>query len=136
MDKKTYIEHYSEDSYKEYLKKCREGKKRKKKGFPSYKPVNNVTVKVSTIADMDMLIPDRLEEQQKIASKLQKHLTSWWKKQTDKSFILIVDYGNLDKYKNTFSYKIELTQLDLKEETIALFKEGVTKEVEEYLKNL
>ena len=136
MDKKTYIQHYGEQSYDEFLKKCRAGKKRKKNGFPSYKPVNNVTVKVKAKGSTDMIVADRLEEQQKIASRLQKYLTGWWKKQTDKSFILIVDYGNLDKYKNTFSYKIELTQLDLKEETIALFKEGVTKEVEEYLKNL
>ena len=134
MDKKTYIQHYGEQSYDEFLKKCRAGKKRKKNGFPSYKPVNNVTVKVKTKGNMDILLIDRLEEQQKIASRLQKYLTCWWKKQTDRKFILIVDYGNIDKSNNILSYKIELTQLDLKEEEIRVFQEGVVKETEEYLK--
>ena len=138
MDKETYITRYGEGAYKEHRRKMRVNKQRKKLGLPSLKksePVNNVTVKVKAKGSTDMIIVDRLEEQQKIASRLQKYLTGWWKKQTDESFILIVDYGNLDKSKNIFSYKIELTQLDLKEETIALFKEGVTKEVEEYLQN-
>lgn len=97
------------------------------------KPINNITVKVSVTADTQTDIMDRLEEQERIVKKMQRHLISWWKSQTDKRFILVCDYGNLDKYKNTFSYKVDLTQLNLDENTITAFKEGVTKQVEDFL---
>lgn len=97
------------------------------------KPINDITVKVSVTADTQTDIMDRLEEQEKIVQKMQRHLISWWKSQTDKRFILVCDYGNLDKYKNTFSYKVDLTQLNLDENTITAFKEGVSKEIESFL---
>ena len=139
MDKAHYIARYGEEAYKEHRRKMRVNKRRKKMGLPSLKksePVNNITVKVCSEIDADMNIVDRLEEQERIAAKLQRRLISWWKSQTPNRFILVCDYTNANLSKNTICYKIELTQLDLKEETIALFKEGVTKEVEEYLKNL
>lgn len=139
MDKKTYIARYGEVAYNEHRRKMRVNKRRKKMGLPSLKksePVNNITVKVCSEIDADMNIVDRLEEQERIAAKLQRRLIGWWKSQTTNRFILVCDYSNANLSKNTICYKIELTQLDLKEETIALFKEGVTKEVEEYLKNL
>lgn len=97
------------------------------------KPINNITVKVSVTADTETDIMERLEEQERIVGKLQRHLISWWKSQTDKRFILVCDYGNLDKYKNTFSYKVDLTQLNLSQEDIDRFTEGVKTKVREFL---
>lgn len=99
------------------------------------KPINNITVKVSVTADTGTDIMERLEEQEKIVQKMQRHLISWWKSQTDKRFILVCDYGNLDKYKNTFSYKIDLTQLNLSQEEIDRFTEGVKTKVKVFLDN-
>ena len=97
------------------------------------KPIDNITVKVPVSADTSIFILDRLGEQNRIISKLQRRLNGWWSKETDKRFILVTDYGNLNKGKNTFSYKIELTQLNLDEETIAKFTEGVKTKVREFL---
>lgn len=98
-------------------------------------PINNILVKVPVSADTKVAIMDRLGEQEKIVGRLQKHLISWWKKQTDKRFIIVVDYGNLGQYKNIFNYKIDLTQLNLDEDTIAKFTEGVEVKVKEFLDN-
>lgn len=100
------------------------------------KPINDVTIKVSTKADLDIDLQERLDEQEKIAAKLQRRLTGWWSSQTDKRFILICDYGNLDKGKNTLSYKIELTQLNLSKEEIDKFKEGAEQVTIDFLNNL
>lgn len=97
------------------------------------KPINNITVKISVTADMGTDRGDRLEEQDKIVQKMQRHLISWWKSQTDKSFILVCDYGNLVRNKNTFSYKINLTQLNLKQEEIDRFTQGVKTKVKIFL---
>lgn len=97
------------------------------------KIINNITVKVSAKADMDVELHDRLEEQERFAKGLQKHLNKWWKTQTDKKFILIVDYGNLAKCTTNFSYKVELTQLKMDDETIERFKTGVEKIIKEWV---
>ena len=97
------------------------------------KPINNITVKVSVTADTETDIMERLEEQEKIVQKMQRHLIGWWKTHTDKRFILVCDYGNMNMSNNTFKYKIDLTQLNLDEATISQFKEGVTKEVKDFL---
>ena len=139
MDKKTYIARYGEVAYNEHRRKMRVNKRRKKMGLPSLKksePVNNITVKVCSEIDADMNIVDRLEEQERIAAKLQRRLIGWWKSQTPNRFILVCDYSNANLSKNTICYKVELTQLNLNQEEIDRFTEGVTKEVEEYLKNL
>ena len=139
MDKAHYIARYGEEAYKEHRRKMRVNKRRKKMGLPSLKksePVNNITVKVCSEIDADMNIVDRLEEQERIAAKLQRRLIGWWKSQTPNRFILVCDYSNANLSKNTICYKVELTQLNLNQEEIDRFTEGVTKEVEEYLKNL
>ena len=100
------------------------------------KEINNITVKVKTQADLDMELQDRLDMQDKIVAKLQRMLTNWWSHQTKKQFILIVDYGNLDKGKSTMNYKIELTQLCLDKETIDRFTDGVKEKVQDFLNNL
>lgn len=136
MDKKTYIARYGEVAYNEHRRKMRVNKRRKKMGLPSLKksePVNNITVKVCSEIDADMNIVDRLEEQERIAAKLQRRLIGWWKSQTPNRFILVCDYSNANLSKNTICYKVELTQLNLDESTISTFKEGVKKQVEEYL---
>ena len=133
MDKAHYIARYGEEGYKEYLKKCGKTKKRQREGYPSFKPVNDVTVKVSVQADLDMDQYERLEQQEKIGGKLQRRLIGWWKSKTTKPFILVVDCGNLDKGTSHFSYKINLTQLDLKEEEIKAFQDGVVKEANDFL---
>ena len=138
MNKKEFISRYGEEAYKEHRRKMRVNKRRKKMGLPSLKksePVNNITVKVCSEIDADMNIVDRLEEQERIAAKLQRRLISWWKSQTDKPnrFILVCDYSNANLSKNTICYKIELTQLNLDEETIAKFTEGVKTKVREFL---
>ena len=97
------------------------------------KPINNIMAKVPVSADTKVDIMDRLGEQDKIVGKLQKHLISWWKTQTDKRFIIVVDYGNLGKYKNIFNYKIELTQLNLNQEEIDRFTQGVKTKVKIFL---
>lgn len=138
MRKDEFIARYGLEAYKEYLRKCRDRKRRAKRGLlPIVEPTNNVTVKVSVYANLEASLADRLEEQDNIAAKLQKRLKDWWKKQTTKSFILVVDYGNLDKLKNTYSYKIELTQLNLQENEISQFKVGaatITREILDTLK--
>ena len=139
MDKAHYIARYGEAAYEEHMRKMRVNKRRKKMGLPSLKksePVNNITVKVCSEIDADMNIVDRLEEQERIAAKLQRRLIGWWKSQTPNRFILVCDYSNANLSKNTICYKVELTQLNLNQEEIDRFTEGVTKEVEEYLKNL
>ena len=98
------------------------------------KQINNITFKVKVKAELTMALRDRLDYQDKIISKLQKELISWWSKQTDKRFILIVDYGNLVKGTDNFSYKIDLTQLNLDKETIDRFKKGAEEKVFSYLK--
>ena len=90
-------------------------------------------MKISVTADMEIDREDRLEEQERIVAKLQRHLISWWKSQTDKRFILVCDYGNLVKHKNTFSYKINLTQLNLNQEEIDRFTRGVKTKVKVFL---
>lgn len=99
------------------------------------KPINDITVKVPVSADTNIFILDRLGEQNRIISKLQRRLNGWWSKETDnkKRFILVTDYGNLDKGKNTFSYKIDLSQLNLSQEEIDRFTEGVKTKVREFL---
>lgn len=97
------------------------------------KPINNITVKVSVTADTETDIMERLEEQERIVGKLQRHLISWWKSQTDKRFILVCDYGNMNMVTHIISWKIDLSQLNLDENTITAFKEGVTKQVEDFL---
>ena len=140
MDKAHYITRYGEVAYEEHRRKMRVNKQRKKLGLPSLKkaePVNDITIKVSVYANLEEALADRLEEQDNIAAKLQKRLKDWWKQQTTKSFILVVDYGNLDKLKNTLSYKIELTQLNLQEDEISQFKVGaatITREILDTLK--
>ena len=94
--------------------------------------INDITVKVSTNANLDMDLQDRLYLQEKVAAKLQKRLKSWWSKQTNKRFILVVDYGNLDKGKNTLSYKIQLTQLNLQPEEIEAFKKGAVEVAKDF----
>jgi hypothetical protein len=100
------------------------------------KPINDITIKVSTKADLDIDLQERLEEQERITAKLQRRLNGWWSSQTEKRFILIADYGNLDKGKNTLSYKIELTQLNLYKEEIDKFKEGAEQVTKDFLNNL
>lgn len=139
MRKEEFIRRYGEEAYKEHLKMKSEDTKRRKLGLPHIKktkPINNITVKVTVEADLETNLIDRLEQQEAIASKLQKRLKDWWKKQTDKKFIIVVEYGNLDKLKSTLSYKIELTQLNLHEEEISMFKVGVGTITREIIDNL
>lgn len=96
-------------------------------------PIDNILVKVPVSADTNIFILDRLGEQNRIISKLQRRLNGWWSKETDKRFILVTDYGNLDKGKNTFSYKIDLTQLNLSQEEIDRFTEGAKTVVKKFL---
>ena len=134
MNKKEFISRYGEEAYKNYLMKCSASKKRKKSGLePIKKPINDITVKVCSEIDVDMNIMDRLEEQERIVKKMQRHLISWWKSQTPNRFILVCDYSNANLSTNTICYKIELTQLNLDEATISQFKEGVTKQVKDFL---
>ncbi|MBO7734375.1 MAG: hypothetical protein J6S67_17555 [Methanobrevibacter sp.] len=132
MNKEQYIARYGEEAYKLYL----QNRKRKRDGLPPIKknkPVNNITVKVCAEANMDMSLEDRLEEQNKIAAKLQRRLSGWWAHETDKRFILVTDYSNIKLSTRTICYKIDLTQLNLDEETIAKFTEGVKTKVKEFL---
>ena len=97
------------------------------------KPINNITVKVKANADLSIPIPDRIAEQEKVAWKLQRRLASYWKSKTTKPFILVVDSGNVVSGTTSFSYRINLTQLDLKEEEIKAFQDGVVKEANDFL---
>ena len=134
MNKKEFISRYGEDGYKKYLMKCSASKKRKRSGLePIKKPVNDITVKVCSEIDVDMNIMDRLEEQERIAAKLQRRLIGWWKSQTPNRFILVCDYSNANLSSNTICYKVDLTQLNLSQEEIDRFTEGVETKVREFL---
>ena len=134
MNKKEFISRYGEEGYKKYLMKCSASKKRKKSGLePIKKPINDITVKVCSEIDVDMNIMDRLEEQERIAAKLQRRLIGWWKSQTPNRFILVCDYSNANLSSNTICYKVDLTQLNLSQEEIDRFTEGVETKVREFL---
>lgn len=136
MNKKEFISRYGEEGYKKYLMKCSASKKRKKSGLePIKKPINDITVKVCSEIDVDMNIMDRLEEQERIAAKLQRRLIGWWKSQTPNRFILVCDYSNANLSSNTICYKVDLTQLNLSQEEIDRFTEGVKTKVREFLDN-
>lgn len=136
MNKKEFISRYGEEGYKKYLMKCSASKKRKKSGLePIKKPINDITVKVCSEIDVDMNIMDRLEEQERIVAKLQRHLISWWKSLTPNRFILVCDYSNANLSNNTICYRVDLTQLNLSQEEIDRFTEGVKTKVKEFLDN-
>lgn len=134
MNKKEFISRYGEEGYKKYLMKCSASKKRKKSGLePIKKPINDITVKVCSEIDVDMNVMDRLEEQERIAAKLQRRLIGWWSHETNKRFIIVCDYSNANLSNNTICYKVDLTQLNLSQEEIDRFTEGVKTKVREFL---
>ena len=95
------------------------------------KIINDMSFKVSlkerglaTRVDNSGEYHHALEEIDRIVARSQKILTSWWKKETDKPFILVCSQGNKAKARDNYSIKVDLSQLNLDEETMKRFKEG------------
>ena len=135
MTKSEIIEKYGLQYYKDFRAREKENKRQRALGLiKKQKPINNITVKVSAKAS-DGITRDRLEEEEKIVARLQRRLEGWWSKQSSKSFILIVKYGNLNKGTKTLNYKVELNQLNLQPDEIEKFKSGAAEVVRDFLSN-
>lgn len=104
---------------------------RPKKYNKQRQPIDNISFKISIDAekDMDMDIFERLEMHTNRVAQMQRDLNLWWKAQTSKPFILIVNLGSLNKQKKRIKYEIDLTQLNLSDEEIEMFKTGVEKKL-------
>lgn len=138
MTKSEIIEKYGLQYYKDFRAREKENKRKRALGLiKKQKPINNITVKVTAKAS-DGITRDRLEEEEKIVARLQRRLEGWWSKQTSKPsrpFILIVEYGNLNKGTKTLNYKVELNQLNLQPDEIEKFKAGAAEVVRDFLSN-
>ena len=133
MTKSEIIEKYGLQYYKDFRAREKEKKRQRALGLiKKQKPINDITVKVTAKAS-DGITRDRLEEEEKIVARLQRRLEGWWAKQTSKPFILIVEYGNLNKGTKTLNYKVELNQLNLQPDEIEKFKAGAAEVIVDYL---
>ena len=100
----------------------------KKKKKP---PIDNISVSVDLPVQIVLRSEDwreylaDLEVHKEIIAKLQKTLRTWWRKQTTEPFILVVVQNGKAKIQKKFRVRVELTQLNLKPETIEKFTEGV-----------
>ena len=123
---------------KEYYKNngqlYKENRLRRSMGLPPIKskPINECAFIVEAKA-LDIDIAERLEEQDKIASRLQRKITGWWEKNTDKQSIIIVTPKNICMKTKTIRYIVELYQLNLQAEDIEKFKDGAEKIVKDQL---
>ena len=136
MTKSEIIEKYGLQYYKDFRAREKEKKRQRALGLiKKQKPINNITVKVTAKAS-DGITRDRLEEEEKIVARLQRRLEGWWAKQTSKPFILLVEYGNLNKGKKTLNYKVELNQLNLQPDEIEKFKSGASEIVNSFISSI
>lgn len=140
MTKSEYIARYGEEKYREYLRYC--SVKRREAYIPKtakrkskYERVDNIQVKVYAVVDTEKGIIERNKDEVKLASLIQKRLRSWWHKQTDKQFILIVEAGSVVNHSAEYPFRVELTQLNLHEEEIKQFKLGAVEVVKDILRN-
>lgn len=136
MTKSEIIEKYGLQYYKDFRAREKEKKRQRALGLiKKQKPINDITVKVTAKAS-DGITRDRLEEEEKIVARLQRRLEGWWAKQTSKPFILLVEYGNLNKGKKTLNYKVELNQLNLQPDEIEKFKSGASEIVNSFISSI
>ena len=78
---------------------------------------------------------ERLDEAEKMAGRIQRRLTAWWKTITDRRFILVVTAGNKVKYEDMMTFTVDLTMLNMDEQTIHNFKVGAPEIVRRFLNN-
>lgn len=134
MKKVEYIEKYGQEKWDERMRKKRGKYKKKEHNDVSFK----VTIPISpmpSITENYTEYMECLEEFAKLTSRLQKRLRGWWGTITEKDFILVVTQRNKTKLANKYSVRIDLTQLNIDEETERIFTEGAKEEVKKFLDN-
>lgn len=106
------------------------------------KQIDNISIKVylnkdfASRTDGAKVYMEALEEIDIIAAESQKVLRQWWKTQTNKPFILVVEKGNKKKSTDKYSLIVDLTQLNMDEQTIETFKIGAEAELIKYFEKL
>lgn len=108
------------------------------------KQIDNISIKVylnkdfATRTDSAKAYMEALEEIDIIAAESQKVLRQWWKTQTGGKppFILVVEKGNKKKSTDKYSLIVDLTQLNMDEQTIETFKTGAEAELIKYFEKL
>lgn len=102
------------------------------------KQIDNISMKIhlnkdfASRTDGVKVYMEALEEIDMIAAESQKVLRQWWKTQTSKPFILVVEKGNKKKSTDKYSLIVDLTQLNMDEQTIETFKRGAEAELIKY----
>ena len=106
------------------------------------KQIDNISIKVylngnyASKHENHKAYLDTLEEIDMIAAESQKVLRQWWKTQTNKPFILVVEKGNKKKSTDKYSLIVDLTQLNMDEQKIETFKTGAEAELIKYFEKL
>lgn len=129
MNKEEWIAEKGLDSWNRRIKQARDRYRRK---HPKDTSVNDFSFKVHINTFFDAENHERLDICHKIMPQLQKDIRLWWKKQTEKPHIIVVDYGSKTVGKKRWSVKVSLTQLNLDENTMTAFKKGAISIIENF----
>lgn len=100
--------------------------------------VNDIQLKLMCSINKDtnyIELVERLDEAEKMAGRIQRRLTAWWKTITDRRFILVVTAGNKVKYEDMMTFIVDLTMLNMDEQTVHNFKVGAPEVVRRFLNN-
>ena len=143
MNKDEIIAKKGLEYYKEYLRKNKEALKKrywkKRNEVLAKRTVDSVEVKMWLCYDQEQPINERLAEQDRLASRIQKRLNYWWSKQTDRPHIIVCEFGHINKESGEVRLWIQLNQLRMTRDIVDNFKKAapsvVMEVINEYAEN-